>query len=76
MATSNVVSQNLKRALEVAVLVAAALVMNAAAVDAARGAGNDEAMPASREACPVADRVISTEGNTGHAITGTIAATE
>jgi mono/diheme cytochrome c family protein len=61
MATSIALSQNLKRALEITVLVAAALVMNAAAVDAARGAESREAMSPEREVIPGADRMTSAE---------------
>jgi hypothetical protein len=61
MVTSNVLSRNVKRALEIAVLIAAALVMNAAAVDVAHGAENKDAMAPHREVIPGADRMTSAE---------------
>lgn len=61
MGKSIALSPHWKRAVEITVLVAAALVMNAAAVDLARGAGNQEAMTIEREVIPGADRMTSAE---------------
>jgi mono/diheme cytochrome c family protein len=61
MAKTIALPPNWKRAIEVTILVAAALVMNAAAVDLARGAENREAMSPEREVIPGAERMTSAE---------------
>lgn len=61
MATSVALSPTWKRAVEITVLVAAALVMNAAAVDLARGAENTKTLTPEREVIPGADRMTGAE---------------
>lgn len=61
MDRSVALSSTWKRAVEITVLVAAALVMNAAAVDVARGSENTKALAPEREVIPGADRMTPAE---------------
>jgi len=61
MATGKAMSQDWKHAIEISILVAAAVVLNAATVDLARGAEEPAATATEREVIPGADRMTSAE---------------
>ena len=61
MATGNAFVRDVRKAFEIFVFAAGAVVMTAAAIDAARGADPGTTQTAEREVIPGADRMTSAE---------------